>query len=216
MAMTMANSRTIHVMVVDDHPVVRQGVALLLRSDPNITIVGEACSGHEALDMARRLRPNVVLLDLRLPDMLGSEAIPLLRMSSPGSKIIIFTAYAGHRALTAAIDAGADCCLRKDAADVDLAVAIKRVARGERFVDPRLSQDTNPGRMPRSSGGPPLTRREYEVLRHVAMGRTNPEIALAMGLSRNTVKTYLQTALQKLGVRNRVEAIARAHEIGLL
>jgi DNA-binding NarL/FixJ family response regulator len=206
---------TIRILVVDDHPVVRQGVGMLLRADPVLTVVGEARSANQAVALARRLRPDVILLDLRLPDMLASEAIPLLRMASPGTKIIVFTAYAGHRAISAAIEAGADCCLRKDAADVDLAVAIKRVDRGDRFVDARLDEDRLPGRMPRVLG-PPLTRREYEVLRRVAMGKTNFEIAEGLGLTRNTVKTYLQTALQKLGVHNRVEAIARANEIGLL
>jgi two-component system nitrate/nitrite response regulator NarL len=207
--------RAIRVLVVDDHPVVRQGVAMLLRSDPQIVLGGEARSAKEGMEAARRLQPDVILLDLRLPDMLGSEAVPLLRMASPQSKVVIFTAYAGHRALKAAMEAGAHSCLRKDAADTDLAAVIKRVARGERFVDPRLQQDSAPGRTPRTPGSP-LTRREYEVLRKVAMGMTNPEIADAMGLSRNTVKTYLQTALQKLGVRNRVEAIAKANEVGLL
>ncbi|MEW6475211.1 MAG: response regulator transcription factor [Actinomycetota bacterium] len=207
---------SVRVLVVDDHPVVRQGVAMLLRSDPQISLIGEAASARDAIDTTRRLRPDVILLDLRLPDMLACEAIPQLRGANPTSKIVIFTAYAGHRALSAAIEAGADCCLRKDAADVDLAVTIKRVARGERFVDPRLRHDSAPGRIPRSAAGPSLTQREYEVLRRVAMGETNPEIAEALGLSRNTVKTYLQTALQKLGVRNRVEAIAKANEVGLL
>lgn len=211
----IAAAATIRVLVVDDHPVVRQGVAMLLRSDPQISLIGEACSAHEAIETTRRLRPDVILLDLRLPDMLACEAIPQLRGAHCTTKIVIFTAYAGHRAITTAIEAGADCCLRKDAADVDLAVAIKRVARGERFVDPRLRQDSAPGRMPRAAG-PALTHREYEVLRRVAMGETNPEIAEVLGLSRNTVKTYLQTALQKLGVRNRVEAIAKANEAGLL
>ena len=213
--LTNTSTNAIRVLVVDDHPVVREGVAMLLRSDSRLAIVGEAKSANEALEATRRLRPDVILLDLRLPDMLASEAIPLLRSANPGTKIVIFTAYAGHRALSAAMEAGADCCLRKDAADIDLSVAIKRVACGDRFVDPRLNQDAAPGRMPRTSG-PALTRREYEVLRRVAMGETNPEIAEALGLSRNTVKTYLQTALQKLGVRNRVEAIARANEVGLL
>lgn len=206
----------IRVLVVDDHPVVRQGVALLLQSDPHIALVGEACSAHDAVDSTRRLRPDVILLDLRLPDMLGCEAIPLLHRAHPTTKIVIFTAYAGHRALTAAVEAGAACCLRKDTAEVDLAVAIKRVARGEHFIDPRLGRDSAPGRIPRTADGPSLTHREYEVLRRVAMGETNPEIADLLGLSRNTVKTYLQTALQKLGARNRVEAIAKANEIGLL
>lgn len=212
--MNATQTGRVQVLVVDDHPVVQEGVAILVSSDPDIDIVGRAGSAAAAIQAARDLRPDVILLDLRLPDRLASEAIPLLRMASGGSRIVIFTAYAGHRALRAAIDAGADCCLRKDTAD--LATAIKRAARGERFVDPRLTEDCLPGRIPVQKGGPPLTRREYEVLRHVAMGQTNPEIADAIGLTRNTVKSYLQTALQKLGARNRVEAIAKATEAGLL
>lgn len=187
---------------------------MLVRSETDIVIVGQAASAAAAIEAARQLRPDLILLDLRLPDRLASEAIPLLRMASGGGTIVIFTAYAGHRALQAAVEAGADCCLRKDTAD--LASAIRRAARGERFVDPGLTEDSLPGRLPRRAAGPPLTRREYEVLRHVAMGQTNPEIAEAIGLTRNTVKSYLQTALQKLGARNRVEGIAKANEAGLL
>src|SRR6266567_2200371 len=141
-------------MVVDDHPVVCEGVSLLVHSSSDIVVTGSARSADEAVAVARHIRPDVILLDLRLPDMLASEAVQLLRMAAPKAKIVIFTAYAGHRALKAAIDAGVDGCLLKDAA--------------------------------------------------------------ATGLSRNTVKTYLQSALQKLGARNRVEAIARASEFGLL
>ena len=126
--------------------------------------------------MARQTRPDVLLLDLRLPDMLASEAVKLLRMAAPRAKIVIFTAYAGHRALKAAMEAGVDGCLLKDAADTDLVEAIRRVARGESVYDARLDRDSLPGRAPKMPG-PELTRREYEVLRRVAIGETNPEIA---------------------------------------
>ena len=205
----------IRLLIIDDHPVVCEGVALLLRSSPDIIVAGTARTAKEGMAAAREVKPDVILLDLRLPDMLASEAAPLLRAHAPRTKIIIFTAHAGHRALQAAIEAKVDGCLLKDAADADLVAAIRRVAQGGKVFDSRLEQDSAPGRVP-TMLGPPLTRREYEILRRVAMGATNSEIADAIGLSRNTVKTYLQSALQKLGARNRVEALARAAEFGLL
>jgi two-component system, NarL family, nitrate/nitrite response regulator NarL len=208
-------SGRVRVLVVDDHRVVLEGVALLVKSDPTIAVVGDARSADEAIRVARRVRPDVILLDLRLPDMLATEAVPLLRMAAPQARILLFTAYAGHAAVKAAIDAGVDGCLLKDVSDTELVDAVKRIARGVRMMDPRLAKDTLPGRQ-KKVPAPSLTRREYGVLRRVAMGETNPEIAEAMGLSRNTVKAYVQTTLQKLGARNRVEAITRAQEFGLL
>lgn len=204
----------LEILLVDDHLVVREGVALLLRHDPTLVIVGEARTGAEAVEQARRLRPGLVLLDLRLPDMLAPEATRALKAAVPDVRILLFTAHADHAALQAALDAGADGCLLKDASRTDLIATIKRVAAGERHVDPRTranGQDAITDRLPS-----PLTRREYEVLRRLALGETNPEIAAALAISRNTVKSYLQSAMQKLGARNRVEAIIRAHEHGLL
>ena len=209
---------TVRVLVVDDHPVVVQGVNTLARNDPRMAVVGDARSAGEAVDLARELAargsaPHVVLLDLRLPDMLAPESIRLLKLAVDGVRVLIFTAYAEHPALQLALDAGADGALLKDAADTDVVEAIVRTARGETVVDARLQGA--PVRTP-ATDKVKLTAREYEILRRVAMGETNPEIADALGLSRNTVKTYLQLALQKLGARNRVEAIIKAGEAGLL
>lgn len=205
----------LRVMVVDDHPVVTDGVGLLLRGDPSIAVVGSACSGREAVRVARVIMPDVVLLDLRLPDMLGTEAIGALRAAVPGVKVVLFTAYADHAALPAALDIGVDGCLLKDSSITDLTTALHRIARGVVVIDPRL--DRGPARRSQEalyrSG---LTPREYEVLRRAAVGRTNPEIAEDLGITRNTVKTYLQGAMGKLGARNRVEAIAKASEARLL
>jgi two-component system nitrate/nitrite response regulator NarL len=201
------------VMVVDDHPVVRDGVALLLRADPALTVVGGAESGRAALEAAPRLRPDVVLLDLRLPDMLAPEVITGLRRCAPHARVVVFTAHGDHEGVRAALDAGAVGCLLKDAATIDLVRTVRRVLAGERVVDPRVLDGEIPtGAMARTG----LTRREYEVLRLAAQGRTNPEIAELLGLTRNTVKTYLQSVLQKVGARNRVEAISKASEVGLL
>jgi two-component system nitrate/nitrite response regulator NarL len=207
----------VRVLVVDDHLVVREGAALLVRHDPTIEIAGYARTAAEAVEQAVQTSPDVILLDLRLPDMLAPEATQALKRVLPDAKVLIFTAYADHAALEAALDAGADGCLLKDASKTDLLEGIKRVARGERYVDPRIADDGHgpPPGAPRQPG-PPLTAREYEVLRRVALGETNPEIAEILGLSRNTVKSYLQTAMQKLGARNRVDAIVRANEYGLL
>lgn len=206
----------VRVMVVDDHPVVRDGVALLLRGDPSLVVVGAAESGRVALERAPVLRPDLVLLDLRLPDMLAPEVVLGLREVVPAARVVVFTAHGDHHGVQAALDAGAHGALLKDAAAIDLVAALRRVLRGERVSDPRMSPagagDANQAALARSG----LTRREYEVLRLAAQGRTNPEIAESTGLARNTVKTYLQSALHKLGARNRVEAIGKASEAGLL
>ena len=209
------SARVIRVLVVDDHPVVTDGVRLLLRSDPTMAVAGSAHSGQEALRVVAQLQPDVVLLDLRLPDMLGTEVITALRARAPEAKIVLFTAYADHAALPAALEAGVDGCLLKDSSTTDLATALHRVASGLIVIDPRL-RDSAPSRMQESLYRAGLTRREYQVLRRVAVGRTNPEIAEDLGITRNTVKTYLQSAMGKLGARNRVEAIARASEAHLL
>ncbi|MFF8942755.1 response regulator [Streptomyces sp. NPDC014864] len=209
------NEPTVRVLVVDDHPIVRDGVALALGNASWINVSGYASSGREAISEAERLVPDVVLLDLRLPDMLAPEVVRELRTRVPGVKVVIFTAYPEHAALEEALDAGAHAVVVKDAERSDLVDIVRRVDAGERVV--RTSPDhlltVLLNRRLKESG---LTRREYEILRRVAMGETNPEIADVLGLSRNTVKTYLQRTLEKLGARNRVEALARASERGIL
>jgi two-component system nitrate/nitrite response regulator NarL len=203
---------TIRILVVDDHLVVREGVALLVRHDRALEVVGHARTAAAALVEAARLRPDLILLDLRLPDRLAPESTVALKATVPGVKVLLFTAHADHAALEAALDAGADGCLLKDTTRTDLVAGIKRVAAGERYVDPRVQREQGTTPAP----WPPLSPREYAVLRRVALGESNPEIATALALSRNTVKSYLTSAMQKLGARNRVDAIMRANEYGLL
>ncbi|MEC3979779.1 response regulator transcription factor [Amycolatopsis sp. H20-H5] len=207
-------SAPVTVLVVDDHPVVRDGVSLLLRYDPALTVIGSAESGRAAIQRATELRPDLILLDLRLPDMLAPEVIAGIRRVHPAAPIVVFTAHGDHQGVLAALDAGANGCLLKDVAGTDLIAALRRVLKGERVVDPRILPDD--GRRSDALARSGLTRREYEVLRLAAQGQTNPEIAESTGLARNTVKTYLQSALHKLGARNRVEAIGKASEAGLL
>ena len=203
----------IHVLVVDDHPIVLDGVTLALHNTSWLRVAGYARSGKEAIAALRTLRPDVVLLDLRLPDMLGPEAVQALRAGDPAVKVIMFTAYPDHAALDAALAAGAHGVVVKDSEPAELVDVIARVLAGERVgsVDGSVGTALN-GKL-REHG---LTRREYDILRRVAMGETNPEIAAALGLTRNTVKTYLQRTLEKLGARNRVEALSRASQLGIL
>jgi two-component system nitrate/nitrite response regulator NarL len=207
-------SRAVRVLVVDDHPVVHDGVALLVERTRSVTIAGSARSGREAIELAEQLEPDVVLLDLRLPDMLGSEAVRAIRRRAPGAVVLIFTAHPDHAALAAAREAGAAGMVVKDVTRSDLAEAIGKAARHEPL--PWGPGTGGAGATAATLARFGLTRREYDVLRRVALGETNAEIADATCLSPNTVKTYLQSTLQKLGARNRVEAIARAGEGGLL
>ncbi len=198
----------IRVFVVDDHPVVRDGVALLANSTRRFELVGYAHNGKTALELVPSAAADVILLDLRLPDMLAPELIGMLRHAVPSLRIVIFTAYPDHPAVCAALDAGACGIITKDAARTDLASVIVGAMQGE---DHPIPAQVTPHRTQTMVG-----RREYDVLRRVAIGETNHEIAEAMNLSPNTVKAYLRNLMQKLDARNRVEAISRAREAGLL
>ncbi len=209
------NGRVVRVLVVDDHPIVLDGVTLALQRTSWLRVAGYARDGREAIAAVHALRPDVVLLDLRLPDMLAPEVTAALRAQDPAAKIVLFTAYPDHAALDAAMAAGAHAVVVKDTECGDLVDVIRRVVAGERVVrdDVGGSSGAMLSRKLREHG---LTRREYDILRRVAMGETNPEIAAALGLTRNTVKTYLQRALEKLGARNRVEALSRANQLGIM
>jgi DNA-binding NarL/FixJ family response regulator len=210
-----SHTRLTRVLVVDDHPVVLDGVTMAFDATSWLKVAGYARTGRDGVVAAQRLQPDVVLLDLRLPDMLGCEVVRVLRAHVPAVKVILFTAYPDHAAAEVAIAAGAHAMVLKDAERTDLVDVIRRIVAGEHgiFHDQGPDENVLLTRRLKETG---LTRREYDILRHVAMGETNPEIAIALGLTRNTVKTYLQRTLEKLGARNRVEAVARANEHGLL
>lgn len=205
----------VRVLVADDHPIVLDGVTLALQSTPWLQIAGYARTGQEAIAAVGKLRPDVVLLDLRLPDMLGPEAMRELFARHPAVKVILFTAFPDHAALSAALDAGAHAVVVKDAERADLVDIIGRVVAGERVISADIGDESGV-LLNRKLSEHGLTRREYEILRRVAMGETNPAIALALGLTRNTVKTYLQRTMEKLGAHNRIEALARASQLGIL
>lgn len=192
------------VFVVDDHPLIRDGLETALAPCPDLRFGGYAATGAEALAQLPTANPDLVLLDLRLPDVLASELVGDILAVCPEARILLCTAFPEHRAVNAAIASGAHGLIVKDAQRADLVAAIRAVLAGE-----------DAGFEPSESSGV-LTAREYDVLRRIAMGHTNPEIGAELFLSRSTVKSYVQNVLHKLGVRNRVEAIAKARELGLL
>jgi two-component system, NarL family, nitrate/nitrite response regulator NarL len=198
----------VRLLVVDDHPVVRDGIEMLARTHPAIAIAGYAPTGREGLRLAAALAPDVILLDLRLPDMLAPEIISELAVCAPRAKVVVFTAYPDHPAVRAALEAGAYGVLPKDASRTDLVAAIVRAVRPDGHEPPREPGDRHAHAL--------IARREYDVLRRLTTGETNAEIASAMQISPNTVKAYLRNLMQKLDARNRVETISRAREMGLL
>ncbi len=208
-------ANTVRVAVVDDHPVVLDGVRLLLRDDPAIRVVGGAPDAAGGLALAEREQPDIVLLDLRLPDALASEIVGRFRKVAASTRILLFTAYREHAALQATLDAGVDGCLLKDAGGTDLVAAVRKAVHGVGIFDPRVGERASSHLKARlyDTG---LTRREYDVVRQAAAGLTTPEIAAQLGLTRHTTAGYLRNAMRKLGARNRIQLITKASQSGLL
>lgn len=205
---------TVRVLIVDDHPVVRSGLRALLETDEGIEVVGEASSGEEALARAPRLRPSVVLMDLRLGEgMDGVGATERLRAAADAPAVMILTTYDHDVDIVRAVEAGAAGYLVKDAAPELILDAVHAASRGETVLAPALVHRLMT-RLRRP--GPKLTDRELDVLRLVADGRSNRAIARELFISEATVKTHLAHAYDKLGADNRTGAVAAAREQGLL
>lgn len=196
----------IRVLVVDDHPVVRDGVAAQLGSHRDIEVAGRAADAEQAVVECARGRPDVVLLDLRLPDALAADVVPRLLAVSAESRVLLFTAFPEHAGVAAALAAGACGLVVKDASASALRRALVEVVRQGSYRGERR-HGSDPG---------PVTPREYDVMRLVAAGYTNAEIGKQLGLSLNTVKAYLHNVMRKLDARNRAQVITNARAHGLL
>jgi DNA-binding NarL/FixJ family response regulator len=206
-----AAARRIRVLAVDDHPVVRAGIAALLALEPDLAVVAEARDGAEAVAQYEARRPDVVLMDLQMPTLGGVAATRAIRARDPAARIVALTTYEGDADIQAALGAGACAYLLKDALVDQLAAAIRAAAAGRRFIPApvavRLAEH-----VPRAD----LTAREREVLGHVARGLGNKEIAQAIGRSPETVKDHLESVFQKLGARDRAHAVTLAFQRGFL
>jgi DNA-binding NarL/FixJ family response regulator len=203
----------IRVLVVEPSRIVRRGIWSELATDGAL-LVAEAASGAEAISAAARQRPDVVVLDFRLPDRPGPDICGALLEQHPEAAIIVLSAHGDEASIREALDSGARAYLLKDADDLDLAGAIKRVLAGETVIDPRAAAALLDTR--NRVEEPKLSAQELNVVRLVAEGLTNPEIGARLHLSRHTVKEYLSHAMRKLEATNRMEVVRKATELGLI
>ena len=219
----------IRVLVADDQPLLRSGFSLILNSDPDIEVAGQAADGVQALAAARTLRPDLVLMDIQMPEMDGIEATRHLTTSpqTAGVRVLVLTTFDTDEYVYHALRAGASGFLLKDVAPVDLIAAVKTVAGGEALLSPHLTRrliehyvGRDPGapltERPGSPALPGLTQRELDVLAAVARGLSNVEISAEMYVSYSTVKTHVSHLLTKLGARDRAQLVMLAYRSGLI
>jgi DNA-binding NarL/FixJ family response regulator len=213
----------IRVLVVDDQALVRGGFRLILESQPGVEVVGEAVDGREALAMARELRPDVVLMDVRMPGMDGLEATRRLLSGGEAPRVLMLTTFDLDEYVYDALRAGASGFLLKDVRPEQLADAVRVVADGETLLAPAITQRLVQQYVRRLRPGTTrpavldsLTERELAVLRLIARGRSNAEIAADLFLSETTVKTHVSHVFGKLGLRDRAQAVVMAYESGLI
>jgi DNA-binding NarL/FixJ family response regulator len=204
----------IRILLVDDHPVVRMGLRGMLDAEPDLAVVGEASSGAEGVELALAERPDIVLMDLRMPGGDGVEATGRILSSAPGVRVMVLTTFESDRDILRAIEAGASGYLLKDASPAELAEAVRAAARGETVLAPSVASTLV--RQVRSPAPPSLSARETEVLRLVAGGLTNAEIGKRLFISEATVKTHLLRVFNKLDVADRTAAVTTAMRHGLL
>ncbi|MFD6070791.1 MULTISPECIES: response regulator [Amycolatopsis] len=204
----------ITIMLVDDHPVVREGLRGMLEAEPDLSVVGEAGSGDEAVALSRVKQPDVILMDLRMPGLDGVGATRKILADRPGQRVVVLTTYETDADILRAVEAGASGYLLKDASRAELAGAIRAASRGETVLAPSVAGKlVNRVRNPTAS---PLSAREIEVLRLVARGSTNAEIGRTLHISEATVKTHLLRTFGKLDVSDRTAAVTTAMRLGLL
>ena len=204
----------IRVLVADDHPIVRGGIVALLESADDLSVVGEASTGLQAVELALEHEPDIVLMDLQMPALSGAEATARILEQRPGIRVIVLTTYESDSAILQAIEAGASGYLLKAAPAGEILAGIRSVAAGDVALAPSIAAMlVNRVKAP---AGPTLSARETEVLALVAQGKSNPAIAQALFVSEATVKTHLLHVFEKLNVSDRTRAVTKAMELGLL
>ena len=200
----------IRVLIVDDHTIVQQGLAAVINKQPDMTVVGEAKDGIEAIALFRQLQPDVTLMDLRMPQMGGAEAISAICAEFSTARIIVLTTYDGDEDIYQGLRAGAKGYLLKDCEPSDLRTAIRTVHAGQRYIPPHIAD-----KLVQRLEHPELKQREIEILRLVAQGMNNLEISTALNISESTVKSNLSRILSKLGANDRIQAAIIALKRGI-
>ena len=207
-------------MIVDDHTVVRDGLGTMLQRQPDFAVVGDASNGREGVEMAERLKPDVILMDLRMPEMDGVEAMRRIRQAQPAINFLVLTTFDTDEYIFDAVEAGAKGFLLKDASRDDLFNAVRAVSRGESLIQPNVAVRLLNRFAEMSRGGgqtvDALSDREREVLTLIARGSANKEIASELVLSESTVKTHVANIFAKLGVNDRTSAVTTAIQKGII
>jgi DNA-binding NarL/FixJ family response regulator len=211
------------VLIADDQTLVRAGFRKLLESAPDVEVVGEAADGEQAVEQTRRLRPTLVLMDIRMPRLDGIEATRRLAADAPGARVLMLTTFGLDEYVYEALRAGASGFMLKDAPPEELLAAVEVIARGDALIAPAITRTVieefvrrSPSRQPPPPGLDELTQREREVLQLLARGLSNADIAERLVVSSGTVKTHVAHILAKLGLRDRVQAVILAYESGLV
>ncbi|MDZ4870716.1 MAG: Response regulator protein VraR [Chroococcidiopsis cubana SAG 39.79] len=206
----MSQPSCIRVLVVDDHPVVRQGLIGMLEKAPDIVIVGQGRNGHEAIAVFQQQQPDVTLMDLRMPEMEGVQAITVICNGFPNARIIVLTTYDTDEEIYRGLRAGAKGYLLKDSEPEELLTAIRTVNRGQQYIPPNVA-----AKLVQRMTSPELSDREIEVLQLIGQGMSNQEISTALTISESTVKTHINRILSKLDVKDRTQAAIIALKRGI-
>jgi two-component system, NarL family, response regulator len=207
----MSKPQTIKIMIVDDHPVVREGLSRIIVSESGMEVIAEAGTGAEALQQYRKLRPDIVLLDMRMPEMTGLQTIEAIRKEFTNARIIILSTYDLEEDIYQSLQAGARGYILKDSPRNELLASIRRVHAGERVIPPNIAT-----RLAERIGGNELTAREFEVLKLIVNGKSNKQIGDDLGISEGTVKSHVNNILDKLGVTDRTQAVSVALKRGIV
>ena len=207
----MSENKTIRIIVADDHPITRDGLALILSSEPDIEVVAQARDGEHAVECYRKHLPDVIVMDLQMPQLNGLGATRQILNEFPQARILLFTTYDGDEDIFRAMHAGARGYILKDSPQEELLRAVRTVHKGSRYLSPPVG-----AKLADSQVGPSLTERERQVLKLLAAGQANKEISFAIGVSESTVKTHVAAIIEKLGVKSRTEAALAAQKRGFL
>jgi DNA-binding NarL/FixJ family response regulator len=206
-----SDTPVVRILAVDDHPLLREGIAALIRNEPDMELVAEASNGREAIEQFRKVQPDVTLMDVQMPDMSGIDALIAIRQEAPRAKIIVLTTYGGDALAMRAMKAGAQAYVLKGLVRKDLLETIRAVNRGQKRIHPDVAVE-----LAQHSGESTLTAREIEVLSLVAAGNSNKRIAASLNITEDTAKGHLKSILAKLGASDRTRAVTLALKRGII
>ena len=201
----------IRVLIVDDHPLLQEGIALVVDHEPDMQLVGSAATGRDSIEMFGKLKPSLVLMDLRLPDMSGIDAMIAIRAKAPTAKVIILTTFEGDAEVNRALKAGAAGYLLKTMPRKQIVDSMRLIYAGKRRIDPGIAAS-----LAEHMGQETLSLREIEILKQVAEGSRNKEIAAHLTLSEETIKSHMKNILEKLGASDRTQAVSIAVRRGIM